>query len=123
MSRADGDYPFRFSCRRSGNCCAVPGGFVRVSADEAAAIAAHLGLSAEAFARRYLAADGRRLKDGLVAGRCVFLQDGAAAGCSIYPVRPQKCRDWPYWPEALEDEALMARILRTCPGVEPKRAP
>ncbi|MGC6486965.1 MAG: YkgJ family cysteine cluster protein [Planctomycetota bacterium] len=118
MSGDRADYPFRFSCRRSGNCCAVPGGFVRVSAGEAAAIAAHLELSVEAFSRRYLTADGERLRDGVVTGRCVFLRDGAAAACSIYPARPQKCRDWPYWPEALEDPALMARILRTCPGVE-----
>jgi len=114
------DYPFRFACRRSGNCCAVPGGFVRVSAAEAGAIAAHLGLSLEAFSSRYLCADGARLRDGVVPGRCVFLREGESAACSVYPVRPQKCRDWPFWPEALEDEELMSRIARTCPGVEPK---
>ena len=117
MSAREADFPFRWSCRRSGNCCAVPGGFVRVRSDEAQEIAAHLGISVEAFTRRYVQQDGERLKDGL-GGRCVFLQDGETTGCSIYPARPRKCREWPYWPEALEDEALMRQILRTCPGVE-----
>ena len=56
--------------------------------------------------------------DGL-GHRCVFLDDGAEARCSIYPVRPHKCREWPFWPELLHDERLRALVERTCPGVEP----
>lgn len=109
-------FPFAFTCRRSGNCCAIPGGFVRVAASEAAAIAAHLGMSEAAFQSRYLQADGERLKEGL-GHRCVFLQDGRSAGCSIYPVRPAKCRDWPFWPELQTDPALLQFVRRTCPGL------
>lgn len=111
------DYPFRFACRRSGNCCAIPGGIVRVTAAEAAAIAAFLGLSVDAFASRHLQPDGVRLKDGF-GNRCVFLQDGAQASCGIYPVRPHKCRQWPFWPEVLTDPELLALVQRTCPGIE-----
>ncbi|MBL9079432.1 MAG: YkgJ family cysteine cluster protein [Planctomycetes bacterium] len=111
-------FPFTFACRRSGNCCAIPGGFVRVTADEAQSIAAHLGLEPAVFARRYLRPDGERLVDGL-GSRCVFLRDGAEAGCSIYPVRPAKCRTWPFWPEVLADPALRRLVERTCPGIEP----
>jgi uncharacterized protein len=110
-------FPFRWTCQRSGNCCAIPGGFVRVSADEAAAIAAHLGLDVAAFRSRFVQPDGERLKDGL-GNRCVFLQDGAQASCSIYPVRPAKCREFPFWPELLADPELLARVRRTCPGIE-----
>jgi hypothetical protein len=117
MEVRDG-FPFRFACRRSGNCCAIPGGFVRVSPSEAAAIASHLGLSPGAFASRYLQSGGERLKDGL-GNRCVFLRDGAPAGCGIYEVRPARCRQWPFWPEVLEDPALRELVQRTCPGVEP----
>lgn len=117
MVGADG-FPFRFSCQRSGNCCAIPGGIVRVTAAEAAAIAAHVGLSPAAFASRYLQPDGVRLKDGL-GNRCVFLQDGAKAGCSIYEVRPAKCREWPFWPEVRTDAELRRLVLRTCPGITP----
>ena len=115
-------FPFAFACARSGNCCAIPGGIVRVSADEAAAIAGHLGLSAAAFAGRYLQPDGARLKDGL-GNRCVFLRDGAEASCGIYPVRPQKCREWPFWPEVRSDTRLAEFVRRTCPGIRPLDAP
>ncbi|MFK7742631.1 MAG: YkgJ family cysteine cluster protein [Planctomycetota bacterium] len=110
-------FPFRFACQRSGNCCAIPGGFVRVTAEERAAIAAHLKITEQAFASRYLQGDGVRLKEGL-GHRCVFLQDGAQAGCSIYEVRPHKCREWPFWPEVREDAALQALVARTCPGLQ-----
>lgn len=111
-------YPFAWQCRRSGNCCAIPGGFVRVTAAEAARIADHLGLDAAAFRSRYLQPDGERLKDGL-GNRCVFLQDGAPAGCAIYPVRPAKCASFPFWPELLGDPSLLAQVQRLCPGLEP----
>lgn len=112
-------FPFRFECRRSGNCCAIPGGIVRVTPDEAAAIAAHLGLAEDAFRSRFLQPDGVRLKEGF-ANRCVFLQDGREAGCGIYPVRPHKCRQWPFWPEVLTDPGLLQLVLRTCPGLGPQ---
>lgn len=111
-------FPFRFTCRRSGNCCSIPGGIVRVTADEVAAIAGHLGIAVEAFRSRYLQPDGVRLKDGL-GHRCVFLLDGAEASCGIYPVRPAKCREWPFWPELRTDPELLAVVQRTCPGLEP----
>ena len=109
-------FPYEFECKPSGNCCAIPGGFVRVTDDERRNIAAHLNLTEQALQSRYLQPDGVHLKDGL-GNRCVFLQDGAKAGCSIYPVRPQKCRDWPFWPEALTNPTLRHQIQRTCPGV------
>lgn len=120
MAAGEG-FPFTWSCRRSGNCCAIPGGFVRVTAAEAAAIAARLGMDEAAFRSRYLQPDGERLKEGL-GGRCVFLQDGRPAGCSIYEDRPAKCRTWPYWDEIRADPRMLALAMRTCPGIAP-RAP
>ncbi|MCA8951614.1 MAG: YkgJ family cysteine cluster protein [Planctomycetes bacterium] len=111
-------YPFRFACRRSGNCCAIPDGEVRVGPDDIAAIASHLGLDVAAFASLHVQPDGVRLKDGL-GGRCVFLQDGREASCAIYEVRPQKCRDWPFWPELRDDPERLRRAQRMCPGIEP----
>ncbi|MBL8723243.1 MAG: YkgJ family cysteine cluster protein [Planctomycetes bacterium] len=110
-------YPFQFRCRRSGNCCAVPGGVVQVGSQDVAAIAAHLGLSEAACRSRYVTADGQRLVDGF-GNRCVFLVDGAEPSCSIYPVRPQRCRDWPFWPELKDDPAALAAAARRCPGIE-----
>ena len=116
------DYPFRFRCRRSGNCCAIPGGVVRVTPADVAAMAAHLGMPAAAFASRYLRAGGTQLQDGL-GHRCVFLEDGGEASCAVYPVRPAKCRQWPFWSEVLADDELRRRMLRICPGLEPLPPP
>ena len=121
MQRQQG-FPFAFACKRSGNCCAIPGGFVRVIEEEQARIAAQLGLDLAAFRSRYLMADGATLKDGL-GNRCVFLADGREAGCSIYATRPRKCREWPFWPELRTDERLRHLVLRTCPGIVPDQDP
>lgn len=111
-------FPYKFACRRSGNCCAIPGGVVRVTVEERRAIAAHLEMTEEAFVSRYLQPDGVHMKDGL-GNRCTFLMDGALAGCGIYSVRPRKCREWPFWPEILSDAGLRRLVERTCPGIEP----
>lgn len=118
MSGGD-EWPFEFACKRSGNCCAVPGGIVRVGAADVTAIAAHLGISEAAFRSRYVAASGDRLVDGL-GNRCVFLADGREASCTIYPVRPAKCAEWPYWPELRDDSEALRRALRSCPGMRAK---
>jgi Fe-S-cluster containining protein len=111
----DTTFPFRFRCQRSGNCCARPEGIVRVTPDDVARIAAHLGLSEAAFRSRYVAASGDRLAEGL-GPRCVFLADGAHATCTIYPVRPERCRTWPFWDEH-RDPAALAAAARVCPGI------
>jgi Fe-S-cluster containining protein len=110
-------FPFRFRCRRSGNCCARPAGVVRVGDADVRAIAAHLGMAERAFRSRYVAAGGDRLAEGL-GGRCPFLADGGEATCTIYPVRPHRCRTWPYWPELLASPELLAQARRTCPGLK-----
>ena len=111
-------FPFRFRCRRSGNCCARPEGVVRVSAEDVARIAAHLGLSEAGFRSRYLSADGEGLVPGL-GDRCVFLADGRESRCTIYPVRPERCRSWPFWPELRDSPRALAEACRLCPGIEP----
>lgn len=111
-------FALRFSCRRSGNCCARPDGVVRVAAADVARIAAWLGTSESAFRSRYLAASGDRLIDGPGA-RCVFLEDGRTTACRIYPVRPQRCRSWPFWEELRRSPRALREAVRLCPGLSP----
>jgi len=92
---------------------------VRIAADDATRIAAHLGLGEVAFRSRYLAASGDRLAEGL-AGRCVFLREGRETACAIYPVRPERCRSWPFWPELLASREELREATRLCPGIEPR---
>ena len=114
---ASAAWPFTFRCRRSGNCCARPEGVVRVDAEDITRIATQLGLEERGFRARYLAPSGDRLKDGL-GNRCVFLTEGAEPSCAIYPVRPERCRSWPFWPELRDDPAALAAAARMCPGLE-----
>ena len=90
---------------------------VRVSPEDIERAAAHLGITAAAFRGLYVAASGDRLRER-VGPACVFLRDGAQAGCAIYPVRPERCRTWPFWDELRDPDALRA-AMRFCPGIEP----
>ncbi len=115
------DYPFRFSCKRSGNCCARPEGRVRITETEIPAIAECLDLGVDAFRSRFLVAgpDGDwLLKMGLSAA-CVFLEHHEGlASCAIYEARPGHCRTFPFWGELREDGPMLRSALRFCPGME-----
>jgi hypothetical protein len=122
MADSSRDYPFRFRCRRSGNCCARPEGSVRVSPLDITQIADHLRMSKAAVRARFVAATGDRLIDGPGA-RCPFLEDGKETTCRIYAVRPQKCRSWPYWGEFLHNPGALREAARLCPGIESSNLP
>ncbi len=122
MAKTSRDYPFRFRCRRSGNCCARPEGVVRVSPADMTAIADHLRMSETAVRARFVAASGDRLIDG-PGGRCPFLEDGQQTRCRIYAVRPQKCRSWPYWDEFCDAPGALRDAARLCPGIELRNRP
>lgn len=94
---------------------------MRVGPEDVRRIAGHLGLSERAFRSRYVAASGDRLADGL-GGRCVFLEDGRETSCRIHPVRPPRCRSWPFWPELRDSPEALREACRTCPGIEPAGA-
>jgi Fe-S-cluster containining protein len=110
------DFPFHFACRRSGNCCSIPGGFVRTTRQEQERLAELLGMTHGAFVARYLQPDGTRLKEG-IGHRCVFLRDGTQASCSVYESRPEQCRTWPFWQRMKTDPDLLQLAVRTCPGI------
>ena len=92
---------------------------MRVSQEDVARIATHLGLSKRAFRSRYVAADGRRLVERQGGGD-IFLEAGQPASCRIHPVRPARCRSWPFWPELLDDPAALREARRFCPGIRPR---
>lgn len=101
-----------FACRQCGACCRIKNGIVRVSDAEIARIAAFLGMDEQDFIDREteLAPDRR----GLVLksrpdGACDWLTDGNR--CRIHPVKPDKCRTFPFeWtnPDSREVCAALA---------------
>lgn len=100
-----------FQCRQCGACCKIEG-IVRLKDDDTAKIAAHLGLSETDFIAREteIAPDrkGLVLKD-CPDGACAMLDENNR--CKIYPVRPEKCRTFPY--DWVNDNSLTY-----CPGLK-----
>lgn len=100
-----------FQCRQCGACCKIEG-IVRLKDDDTAKIAAHLGLSETDFIAREteIAPDrkGLVLKDR-PDGACAMLDENNR--CKIYPVRPEKCRTFPY--DWVNDNSITY-----CPGLK-----
>ncbi len=102
-----------FRCRCCGHCC-HGSGTVSVAPAEAEAMAAHLGISVDELHRRYLVHKGKRVEMRIVEGHCIFYgKDGL---CSIHPVKPFPCRQWPLHPSILGDRAAWEAIRKDCPG-------
>jgi Fe-S-cluster containining protein len=83
-----------FHCIGCHACCREPG-YVRLKNDEPDTIASFLGLPVYQFIARYTILTKDRTGLSLVEkqdGACIFLTD---AGCSINPVKPLQCRDFP----------------------------
>ena len=100
----------QFTCQRCGACCKIEG-IVRLTDGDVAKMATHLGMSeADFIARETEIAPDRKclvLKDR-PDGACAMLDKENR--CRVYPVRPEKCRTFPYvWTNA-ESEAY-------CPGL------
>jgi uncharacterized protein len=113
-----------FECSQCGNCCTGPPGFVWFDEAEGEAMAGQLGLTVEAFHKKYCKKKQGRWTLDEVSTRngfdCVFLRrdsDGKAL-CSVYSVRPTQCRTWPFWPENLKTERHWARSAKNCPGMK-----
>jgi Fe-S-cluster containining protein len=100
----------RFSCQQCGNCCRGPEpGYVWVTDEEVAALAARLGLSLDQFGRLYLRRIGARLSLVERANHdCVFWEEGQ--GCTVYEQRPTQCRTFPFWSEITQSEQAWGRF-------------
>ena len=119
-----GVVPFRFECKRSGNCCKVTGGYAWVEEHEVEPLARATGLESAVFTEKHL----RRVNDPASGELRTALRDGEASRCSllegsnhcsVYDARPNHCKEFPYWPSVLKDREAFERARATCPGMEP----
>ena len=101
-----------FRCRRCGACCRIKDGIVRVSDAEIARIATFLGMTEQTFIDREteVAPDRRGLiLKSRADGACAWLTDDNL--CRINPVKPDKCRTFPYeWMN--DDSAHICKGIR-----------
>jgi Fe-S-cluster containining protein len=105
----------RFRCTQCGHCCSGDPGFVWVDDDVLAAIADFRGETVGEVRACYtrLASRGRTLREK-TNGDCVFYDQ--KAGCTIYPVRPQQCRTWPFWESNVRTLESWQKTCEVCPG-------
>lgn len=119
-----GERGLRFECTSCGACCSGPPGYTGFTPDEGRAIARHLGIGEDEFIARYTKAtsSGPSLAEKISAFGfdCVFLDRQRVPGkalCSIYEVRPEQCRTWPFWRSVLQSERTWDRAASGCPGM------
>lgn len=108
-----------FECCQCGHCCGGFPGYVWVTPEESAAIAAFFGISQEAFeAECTVKVHRRRSLTEQPNYDCVFLErDGEHGRCAVYPVRPQQCRTWPFWKMNLTDPDAWNGQVNRCSGI------
>jgi Fe-S-cluster containining protein len=108
-----------FECTQCGNCCSGVPGYVWVDSAEVEEMAKFLGISVEAFAKKYLRRVGNRIS--LIEKPdydCIFLERSEKGiGCKIYSARPQQCRTWPFWDYNLSSGDDWLENTRRCPGI------
>ena len=102
-----------FKCRQCGECCKGYGGTF-VTEKEIKTIADYLNTDPESFVNDYCQMSGG--KPVLAQGRnsyCVFW-DGL---CTIHPVKPRMCRNWPFIKSVLVDIKNWHIMSEFCPGI------
>ena len=120
-AEADGNEPWyadglRFACTGCGDCCGGGPGYVWVNQAEIDALAARVGMTPEAFEKKYVNQIGvrRSLKEKRNYD-CVFL-DGETRRCTVYEQRPRQCRTWPFWDSNLKSPDDWKHTCSACPG-------
>lgn len=108
-------YSRSFTCQPGCTRCCDVAGYVYLTAEDMRRAAAHLGLTAACFQRRFVYRTAHLLRLRKPRGRqCHFLLPG---GCSIHPAKPTQCRLFPFWPELVSSVRAWRRAARSCPGI------
>ena len=109
------DQGIRFECQQCGACCTGDPGIVYVDTNEVTRIAEYLSDEIPSFAaEKYLfpLKAGHGIKEHSD-GRCFFYN----SGCTIYPVRPNQCKTYPFWFENLRSKKKWKHVSKECPGI------
>jgi len=102
-----------FECQKCGHCCIGYGGTF-ISAAQAASIADYIGMDVGLFLQeKCRMSGGKPVLSQRADGYCIFWDNL----CTIYPVRPDMCRKWPFIEGVLRDVRNWETMARSCPGI------
>jgi len=116
---SDGPKPNRiypeniFKCARCGDCCKGYGG-TYITDRQLRVIAGYLGITPGRFIEeKCQLSGGKPVLAQKENGYCIFW-DGL---CTIYPVRPDMCRKWPFIESVLQEVSNWHMMAASCPGM------
>jgi len=100
-----------------GECCYGEGG-IFMSEEETERIALFLRISRDRFIDSCCETRHGRLYIATgTDGFCLFHEK---KGCAIHPVKPHRCKLWPFYEPLLKDEHAWRMAMDACPGLNPK---
>jgi uncharacterized protein len=106
----------RFECTQCGDCCTGAPGYVWVTNEEIAALAANLGMKVHEFEASYVRRVGsRKSLIELANGDCILF-DAKTRKCKVYSGRPRQCRTWPFWDSNIATPSAWKKTCAVCPG-------
>ena len=110
-----------FECTQCTSCCSGPAeGYIWITKPEIEMLADFLKISIDQLRVSYLKRVGIRtsITEDQITKDCIFLREiDSKKGCTIYPVRPNQCRTWPFWPENLATPNTFNDLTNRCPGI------
>jgi len=104
-----------FECSQCGDCCKGQGG-TYVDEKKIKEIADFLNITEDQLKKDYLcrSSSGRYMIACGNDGKCIFFKNN----CSIHPVKPRMCREWPFIPAIVKVPENWDQMAEACPGIK-----
>ncbi len=110
-----------FQCQGCGNCCSGPDeGFVWITRQEIELLAKKLNMTIGQLRKKYLRRYFNRVSliEHPKTKDCIFLKsENGKKHCTVYQVRPNQCRTWPFWNSNLKSSNAWNNAAQNCPGI------
>ncbi|MBF0119113.1 MAG: YkgJ family cysteine cluster protein [Desulfobacterales bacterium] len=111
-------YYKNFECKKCGDCCKGYGG-TYINDYDAEQIASYIGINIKNFKENYCQVScGKLIISQGESGYCIFWNKNL---CSIHPVKPRMCKEWPFIKSLNIDPDNWNIMAEMCPGMESKK--
>ena len=103
-----------FECLKCGECCKGYGGTF-LSKQDIEIIAEYVGTDADSFESKFCRLSGDKpVLAQQENGYCIFWDEL----CTVHPVKPRMCRQWPFIESVLVDVMNWHIMASMCPGIQ-----